>query len=171
MFKSIYSNPYQEPIPMKPSTKTTLTLVSTFLFTTAAYADPIIYPASGQSPQQIEQDKYQCYSWAKGQTGFDPMQNSAPTAQQSNPGTGAVAGGAARGAAKGAVIGAIAGDAGKGAAIGAASGGMMGGMRRRGARKQQAQAQQQAQQQHSSAGSEYDRAYSACLNGRGYTVR
>jgi hypothetical protein len=48
---------------------------------------------------------------------------------------------------------------------------MMGGMRRRGARKQQAQAQQQAQQQHSSAGSEYDRAYSACLNGRGYTVR
>jgi hypothetical protein len=32
-------------------------------------------------------------------------------------------------------------------------------------------AQQQAQQQHSSAGSEYDRAYSACLNGRGYTVR
>jgi len=43
-------------------------------------------------------------------------------------------------------------------------------MRRRGAQQHQAQAQQQAQQQYSAASSEYDRAYSACLNGRGYTV-
>ena len=155
---------------MKLTTKATLTLFSSFLMVTSVHADPIIYPAQGQTQQQIEQDKYQCYSWAKSNTGFDPMQSSAPTAQPSNAGGGAVAGGAARGAAKGAVIGAIAGDAGKGAAIGAASGGMMGGMRRRGAQQQQAQAQQQAQQQHSAAKSEYDRAYSACLNGRGYTV-
>lgn len=155
---------------MKLTKKAKLTLASSLLLTAVVQADPIVYPAQGQSSQQIEQDKYQCYSWAKGNTGFDPMQSSAPVAQQNNAGGGAVVSGAARGAARGAVIGAIAGDAGKGAAIGAASGGMMGGMRRRGAQQQQAQAQQQAQQQQSAARSEYDRAYSACLNGRGYTV-
>ncbi|GAB63029.1 MAG: glycine zipper family protein [Candidatus Jettenia sp.] len=33
----------------------------------------IIYPAKGQSQEQMEKDKYECYSWAKQQTGFDPM--------------------------------------------------------------------------------------------------
>ncbi|NOQ15537.1 MAG: hypothetical protein GQ581_00590 [Methyloprofundus sp.] len=155
---------------MKSNIKTALTLIFSFLFTTSAYAEPIIYPAKGQSAQQTEQDKYQCYSWAKDNSGFDPMQSSAPAAQQSNAGQGAAVRGAAKGAASGAIIGAIAGDAGKGAAIGAASGGMMGGMRRRGAQRQQEQVQQQAQQQYSAARSEYDRAYSACLTGRGYSV-
>ena len=36
--------------------------------------DPFIYPDKGQSNEQMEKDKYECYSWAKGQTGFDPMQ-------------------------------------------------------------------------------------------------
>jgi hypothetical protein len=46
----------------------------------AVAQDLMIYPAKGQSQDQMEQDKYQCYSWAKGQTGFDPMQ--VPTATQ-----------------------------------------------------------------------------------------
>src|SRR5215831_11479085 len=33
---------------------------------------PYIYPARGQSPQQEESDKGQCYGWAVQQTGFDP---------------------------------------------------------------------------------------------------
>ncbi|MGH7119101.1 MAG: DUF6515 family protein [Acetobacteraceae bacterium] len=33
-----------------------------------------IYPANGQSEQQQAQDRYDCYSWAKSQTGFDPTQ-------------------------------------------------------------------------------------------------
>ncbi len=33
---------------------------------------PYIYPTRGQSPQQEESDKGQCYGWAVQQTGFDP---------------------------------------------------------------------------------------------------
>src|SRR4029077_18108375 len=33
---------------------------------------PYIYPQRGQSPQQEESDKGQCYGWAVRQTGFDP---------------------------------------------------------------------------------------------------
>ena len=44
--------------------------------------DVIAYPAYGQTPQQIEQDRYQCHRWAVEQTGFDPAAASyAPPAQ------------------------------------------------------------------------------------------
>ncbi len=33
-----------------------------------------IYPENAQSEQQQAQDRYDCYSWAKSQTGFDPTQ-------------------------------------------------------------------------------------------------
>jgi hypothetical protein len=35
-------------------------------------AQPYIYPDRGQSYQQQESDKGQCYGWAVQQTGFDP---------------------------------------------------------------------------------------------------
>jgi len=132
-------------------------------------AEPYIYPAQGQSAEQIEKDKYQCYGWGKQQTGYDPMNPPVATTGQAN--TGSVVGSAAKGAAGGAVIGAIAGDAGKGAAIGAATGAGTRGIRNRRAVGQQ---QQQAQQQsaaHAQMRSEYDRAYAVCLEGRGYRVR
>lgn len=75
-----------------------------------------------------------------------------------------MAGTAARGAAVGAVGGAIGGNAGKGAAIGAATGALVGGMRRRDERR----AAEASQAQASDA---YNRAYAACLEGRGYTVK
>ena len=31
-----------------------------------------IYPRNGQTPEQQSQDRYQCHTWAAGQTGFDP---------------------------------------------------------------------------------------------------
>jgi hypothetical protein len=37
-------------------------------------SDMIIYPKSGQSKDQQAADQYECYNWAKGQTGFDPTQ-------------------------------------------------------------------------------------------------
>ena len=139
--------------------------------------DPIIYPNKGQSAEQLEKDKFECYTWAKGQTGFDPMQ--VPTATTAPPQEGAQQGGAVRGAAGGALVGvtagAIAGDAGKGAAIGAASGALIGGMRRRNQQHQQQQAEQQwANEQaanYANQRNNYNRAYGACLEGRGYTVR
>ena len=139
--------------------------------------DPIIYPNKGQSAEQLEKDKFECYTWAKGQTGFDPMQ--VPTATTAPPGQEAPQGGVVRGAGRGAltgvVVGAIAGDAGKGAAIGAASGALFGGMRRRDQQHQQQQAEQQWAQQetanYANQRNNYNRAYGACLEGRGYTVK
>ena len=140
-------------------------------------ADVFIYPEKGQSQEQMEKDKFECYNWAKGQTGFDPMEVPTATAPppQQQAQQGGVGRGAARGAAVGVTAGAIAGDAGKGAAIGAASGALVGGMRRRDQQRSQQQAEQQWAQdqtaQYNQRRSSYDRAYGACLEGRGYTVK
>ena len=34
--------------------------------------DVVAYPMNGQSPAQIDQDRYDCYRWAVDQSGFDP---------------------------------------------------------------------------------------------------
>ena len=157
-----------------------LGLVVTLLVAWAASAtaqELIIYPSKGQDAQQQEQDQFQCYGWAKGQSGFDPM--APPTATAPPPQKGARKGGAVGGAVKGGLlglgIGAIAGNSKKGAAIGALSGGAFGGMRRRQQRQQETHAQSQWEQQqvsqYTQARNSYNRAYSACLEGRGYTVR
>lgn len=133
-------------------------------------AEPFIYPAKGQTAEQQEKDKYDCYVWAKGQSGYDPM-NPPQVSTGSTAGQPRAIHGAARGAATGAIIGAIAGDAGKGAAIGAATGGLG-----RAARNSRASQQQQAQTQQQQASiaqlsDGYSRAYSVCLEGRGYQVK
>jgi hypothetical protein len=130
-----------------------------------------IYPAKGQSDEQLEQDKFQCYSFAKKQTGFDPM--APPTATAPPPAKEAEVGGVGRGAVGGAVLGAavggIAGNWKKGAAIGGVSGGAIGGVRR----EEQAQTQWEQEQvgQYTQARNNYNRAFSACMEGRGYTVK
>src|SRR5262245_18541550 len=131
---------------------------------------PVVYPAKGQSAQQQSQDDAQCYAWAQQSTGIDPAMASSPPPQQTGPavGGGQRLGGAARGAAGGAAIGAIAGDAGKGAAAGAVVGTMAGGRR---ARQQQAAQNQQAQAQQQDMIQTYYRAYGACMEGRGYTIK
>jgi len=48
----------------------------------------VIFPARGQTPEQMEKDKSECYTWAKQETGFDPMQAKpaqAPPAQPQGP--------------------------------------------------------------------------------------
>ena len=132
---------------------------------------PIVYPTKGQSPQQQGQDEAQCNAWAKQSTGIDPAAvASTPAPQQTGPavGGGQRVRGAARGAAGGAAIGAIAGDAGKGAAAGAVVGTMVGGRR---ARQDQAAQNQQAQAQRQDLIQTYYRAYGACMEGRGYTIK
>ncbi|CAB3808719.1 hypothetical protein LMG28688_06830 [Paraburkholderia caffeinitolerans] len=66
------------------------------------------------------------------------------------------------------MIGAIAGDAGKGAAIGAVGGTMVGGAR---ARQNQRNAQANAQAQSQGAMDTFNRAFAACMEGRGYTIK
>ena len=131
------------------------------------------FPAKDQTPQQQQSDEFACYSWAKQDSGFDPIaagSNAAPSGYSAPP-AGLGIGGAAAGAAGGAAIGAIAGDAGKGAALGATAGGIRGRLVQR---RVQAQAQQQAQakSQTQKAGVEnFKKAFSACMEGKGYSVK
>lgn len=130
----------------------------------------VAYPAKGQSQEQQERDRFECYNWAVQQTGYNPQaQQFGSTAPPTSGGPSALRG-AAGGAAVGAVGGAIGGNAGKGAAIGAATGGLLGGFRRREMEQQQSQVQQQQAAASAQQSAGFNRAMGACLQGRGYTV-
>lgn len=138
--------------------------------------DPYAYPVRGQSAQQQQSDRGQCSGWALQQSGFDPANPGramAPAPRYQEP-TASPIRGAAGGAALGAVGGAIGGDAGKGAAIGAGVGFLFGGMRQARQMEEQQRAQQQYEMQQDSmlsqGKSNYDRAFTACMAGRGYTA-
>lgn len=142
-----------------------------------SYADePFIYPQEGQDAQQIQEDKFECYGWATEQSGFDPMQrptaSTPPPQQTQGPSTGRSV---ALGAAVGGLGGAIGGEFGKGAAAGAAVGLLGGGIRSKSHQTSQQQQQKEwAQQQtaeYNRNRDNYNRAFSACMEGRGYTVR
>lgn len=145
-----------------------------------------VFPAKKQTAEKQSTDESSCYGWAKSQTGIDPMnikpQAQAATQQTPPPdqaGSGARTKGAVGGAAGGAAIGAISGDAGKGAATGAVAGTMAGGAKKRKAQQQAAaeqQKQQQAAEQQAQASvaeqkGKYNKAFSACMEGKGYTVK
>jgi hypothetical protein len=131
------------------------------------------YPAKGQSQQQQKADEAECYKWAMDQSGIDPLnlpKTDTVVAQTGR--TGGAAKGAAKGAAAGAAVGAIAGDAGEGAAIGAAAGGAKG---RRAGKQAQAQQNQKAQTEAANKEKEimdsFKKGFSACLEGKGYTIK
>lgn len=112
------------------------------------------YPQRGQTAEQLSRDQYECQAWAKQQTGYD----SAAGETAKGAGVGGVLG-ALGGAAAGAAIGAATGGgAGRGAAIGAATGGI-GGIVLGGSGA------------YAQSKDGYDRAYAACMTGRGYVVR
>jgi len=143
--------------------------VIALLYVKFVNADLVIYPAQGQSGEQQQKDEGECYTWAKGQTGIDPLAAdvaAAPQAQQS-------AGGGVGGAAGGAIIGGIV-DGSDGAKTGAAVGLVGGRMRQNSKNRAAAQQNQQSQQQAQAANSEnkatFNKAYGVCLQGKGYTV-
>jgi uncharacterized protein YcfJ len=133
---------------------------------------PIIYPAKGQSSQQQASDMGQCEAWARQTTGVNPSALAQQAANQPPPPgpQGERVRGAAGGAAMGAAVGAIAGDAGKGAAIGAVTGTVAGGIRQRRTARAAQEQQQYAAQDTSQQMATYNRAVSACMSGRGYTI-
>lgn len=155
------------------------------------------YPKNQQSADQQLKDENDCFASAKQQSGIDPQapapvtkteeqkkaeqQAAADNAKQAKGGR---VKGAARGAAGGAAIGAIADDeAGKGAAAGATAGVIVGGAKQRRANKAskqqaaQATAQQQQQQEaqanaaHQQGIDTFKRAFSACMDARGYSIK
>jgi hypothetical protein len=138
---------------------------------------PVIFPNKGQTPQQQDTDNYQCYNWAKQNSGFDPMapiQPTAPPPPAQAPKGGAVKG-AAVGALGGAAIGSLSGNAGKGASAGAIAGGVIGGVKRKQQTKEIAVEQDQYAKQQEAIYNQkrdgYNRAFAACMEGKGYTVK
>jgi len=135
-----------------------------------------VYPGEGQTIEQLAVDENECYQWAQQTTGIDPnnpmagVQTQAPEQQST---AGRAGRGALSGAAKGALIGEVTDNdrseyAAAGALIGASRG-------RRQAAQQNQQAQQQAQAnaqaQHAERLGTFKKAYSACMEGRKYTVK
>lgn len=145
------------------------------------------YPTQGHapaSPEQQDRDKYECNAWAVQKTGFDPSLPNIPPHQRVRvvaggppPGTGV-----AVGAVTGAVVGAAASNpwhAGGGTLIGALAGAAIGGIvdAERGAQADRIETQANANADHARTAAlerkalDYRRAMSACLEGRGYSVR
>jgi len=130
-----------------------------------------VYPANEQSTETQSTDDYECFSWAKSETGHDPMNPDSieVAVDQSKSGRD---GSIVRGAATGAIIGEVANDdAGKGAAYGAAVGVVRGRRNRRGqAQQAEQQAKAQGQQIEQQRTEDFKNAMKACLSGRGYSV-
>lgn len=135
-----------------------------------------VYPAKGQTEDQLEHDRYECHTWAVQQTGFDPSRGGDAQAYQRVVVQPAPGSGTAAGAIGGAILGSIiAGprDSGFGALFGAATGAIVGTAVEANA---QAQAQQTQQAINQRAAEDrgrvqaYRRAISTCLEARGYTV-
>ena len=132
-----------------------------------------VFPAKGQDQATQNADETACYSWAKEQTGYDPMNPTkyAAAPVDTSPNGDAIKGGAL-GAGAGAAVGAIAGNAGEGAAIGAVLGGLRGRRAKvQGEQKQEQQNAQAASSKNQAAETDYNNAFSACMEGKGYTVK
>lgn len=141
-------------------------VLSGIILVPVVQAQQFVYPAKGQSAEQQKTDESKCYSWAVDQTGFDPAKSSPQAASQSpRTATGVTPGAGIRGAARGAVVvEVIGGEAGAGAAAGAVA--ARGENRRRNAAENNQNAAAASSQQQAFA-----KAKSACLEGRGYTVK
>jgi hypothetical protein len=139
--------------------------------TSAATIGVFVNPKNNQSPQQQAEDENLCYAKAQQETGIDPAASAAAPGQVDKK-QGGGAKGAAGGAAGGAAIGAIAGDAGTGAAIGATAGAVRGRRKQKKANKQAEQeAQQQTQTQQKEKLDTFRRAFSSCIDAKGYSVK
>ncbi len=145
-------------------------LIAFFALASFAHAHGLfIFPNEGQSQDQQDKDEFQCLRIARDQTGFDPMATPAATRAQPETRGGALRG-AAGGALLGTAVGAIAGDTRRGALAGAAGGGLMGGMRRNDSRRQQDQWAQEQAAIHQADRARWERAFTACMQARGFTV-
>jgi hypothetical protein len=115
-----------------------------------------VYPRNGQSTAEQSKSESDCYHSAINQTGVNPAAMAPPT-----PIPGGAVKGAARGAAGGSVVGAITGNAGTGAAVGAVAGAVRG----------RTVAKQASQAQNGQKMDNLRRAFSACMDAKGYSVK
>lgn len=132
-------------------------------------AEPEVHPAQGQTAEQQERDQYECHQWASKDTGVDPeaLAEQQLAAQPPNE----KEGGAASSAGIGALRGAAGGDAAAGAARGFGIGRMVSVIHAKRQLREQQSADAQENAKFQDQLDKYDRAYGACLSGRGYTVK
>ena len=134
-----------------------------------------VFPAKDQKPEQQSLDEQACYSWAVQQSGVDPlnMTPTAPAPVDKSP-DGSVVAGAAVGAMGGAIVGSVVhpyhhhgGAAAAGAMVGAKAGA---------AHKSKKDAQKEQQAKQAAAATDkakidtFKKAYTTCLQGKGYSV-
>ncbi|WP_455211120.1 hypothetical protein [Kaarinaea lacus] len=140
------------------------------------------YPTRDQSEEQQDRDRYECYLWAVKQSGFDPGQAQLAPHQRievkpvTPPGADTAAG-----AVSGAIIGSIVAphrDSSFGLVFGAITGAMIGAAsdaaRQEEAERIQRQYDAKEAQRYArleKQARDYQRAMTACLEGRGYAVR
>jgi hypothetical protein len=149
---------------------------------TTGESDLYVYPSNGQTEKQLDRDRYECHNWAVAQSHYNPSDTRLAPHQQVRvvemppPGRDT-----AVGAMTGAVIGSsVAGrhDAGQGAVAGAIVGAMIGASseaaRKKAATEDDTRMSADAQAERARferQAADYRRAISACLEGRGYTVK
>jgi hypothetical protein len=139
-----------------------------------------VYPTGGQTEERLGRDRYECHLWAVKQSNFDPSVTAVLPRQRVQvvpmpPSGSNTVGGAVTGAIIGAVV---AHDPGAGAVGGAILGGAVGAASDA-QREAQARVVQQRYDQRDAArmakldeqAGNYRRALTACLEGRGYTVK
>ena len=134
------------------------------------------YPMDGRTvpAEQQQRDKYECNEWAVQQTGFDPSNPQVPPHRRMR----VVAGGPPPGAqvGAGAVTGAVVGAAvsppwetGRGAVLGAIAGAAVGGVVA--SERTSSYSYQVPTARLERQATDFRRALSACLEGRGYSVK
>jgi predicted lipid-binding transport protein (Tim44 family) len=149
-----------------------VSIAAVVLSASAAVAEPVAYPAKGQSADQQNRDEYECHQSAQNETGVDPValaeqSSSSKPSSEAKSGVGS----GLSGAGIGAMRGAASGDPGEGALHGAGMGRLIAVIRsRRQMEKQKQDASTQDSEQHAQL-EKYDVAYTTCLTGRGYTVK
>jgi len=171
---SCYHPPAEKPASQSvaPTTVTEVKLPDTHVY---------FYPKNNQVPEQQDRDRYECYNWAMEKTGFDPNMSLPPRQRVMVVPTPPPGHDTAVLGITGAAIGAMAAghhDAAAGAAVGLIAGAAIGAMSDS-ARQNQADKIQEAYAKQDQArnaeierkGYEFRRAMSACLEGRGYTVK
>jgi len=142
----------------------------------------MFYPNAGQSAEQQDRDRYECYRWSVQQTNFDPSAPQvAPHQRVAVVPTTPPGANTASGAVTGALVGAAVSNprnAGGGALLGALAGGLLGAAADEGNAQQARQIQQRLDQNDAQRNAQseqqavnFRRAMSACLGGRGYTVQ
>lgn len=137
-----------------------------------------VYPSNGQSESQTDRDRYECHEWAVKQSHYDPSRVSNDPSERvvvtTMPPPGA---NTAAGAVTGAVIGAVVSGprhAPGGALVGALAGAVIGAASDTANAERADRVQQRYDDAHAAAVAQaqsYRRAISACLEGRGYTVK